>query len=75
MKLFDIKKYFQYFEIYPGSKISHFRSLQEKTGLKYSNMMFFDDEYRNIEEVSRLGVVAVFVEDGINRPLLNKLIQ
>jgi hypothetical protein len=38
-------------------------------------MMFFDDEYRNIEEVSRLGVVAVFVEDGINRPLLNKLIQ
>jgi magnesium-dependent phosphatase 1 len=75
MELFDIKKYFQYFEIYPGSKVSHFRSLQQKTGLKYSDMIFFDDEYRNIEEVSQLGVVSVFVEDGINRPLLNSLIQ
>lgn len=70
MKLFDIKKYFQYFEIYPGSKISHFRSLQEKTGLKYSDMMFFDDESRNIEEVSQLGVHAIFVEDGMHMRLL-----
>jgi magnesium-dependent phosphatase 1 len=41
MQLFDIKKYFQQFEIYPGSKINHFRSLQEKTGLTYNDMIFF----------------------------------
>lgn len=75
MGLLDIKKYFQYFEIYPGSKISHFRSLQEKTGLKYSDMMFFDDEYRNIEEVSRLGVHAIFVEDGMHMRLLKSHLQ
>ncbi len=70
MQLFDIKKYFQFFEIYPGSKVSHFRSLQEKTGFPYQDMIFFDDEYRNIEEVRRLGVDAVFVEDGMNERLL-----
>jgi magnesium-dependent phosphatase 1 len=75
MKLFDIKKYFDYFEIYPGSKVSHFRSLREKTGLKYSDMIFFDDEYRNIEEVSQLGVVAVFVEDGMHLRLLKSHLQ
>ena len=72
MQLFDIKKYFQYFEIYPGSKINHFRSLQEKTGLTYSDMIFFDDEYRNISEVGQLGVEAVFVEDGVNRKMLQE---
>lgn len=70
MTIFDIKKYFDHFEIYPGSKPTHFRSLQEKTGLPFSSMVFFDDEYRNIEEVGRLGVEAVFVEDGINRKLV-----
>jgi magnesium-dependent phosphatase 1 len=72
MELFDIKKYFDYFEIYPGSKVSHFRSLREKTGLKYSDMIFFDDEYRNIEEVSALGVKTVFVQDGINNKIFNQ---
>jgi magnesium-dependent phosphatase 1 len=71
MELFDIKKYFQHFEIYPGSKIRHFRSLQEKTGLKYNEMIFFDDEYRNIEEVGQLGVRTVFVEKGINKYVFN----
>lgn len=71
MQLFDIKKYFEYFEIYPGSKINHFRSLQEKTGLAYRDMIFFDDEYRNIEEVSKLGVETVFVKNGVDRRMVN----
>ena len=70
MQLFDIKKYFEYFEIYPGSKTNHFKSLQEKSGLAYRDMIFFDDEYRNIEEVSKLGVETVFVESGIDRRMI-----
>lgn len=73
MQLFDIKKYFDHFEIYPGSKLNHFRALHEKTGISYRDMIFFDDEYRNIEEVSRLGVEAIFVEHGIERRMIQKL--
>ncbi|MCO5566005.1 hypothetical protein L7F22_019680 [Adiantum nelumboides] len=50
MKLFD------QLEIYPGSKITHFRKLHEKTGIAYEDMIFFDDEYRNAEVSSKLGV-------------------
>jgi magnesium-dependent phosphatase 1 len=73
MQLFDIKKYFKFFEIYPGSKVSHFQSLQLKTGLPFRDMIFFDDEYRNIDEVSRLGVEAIFVEDGISLKTVQRL--
>ena len=72
MQLFDIKKFFSHFEIYPGSKINHFSSLHEKTGIAYKYMVFFDDEYRNIEEVGRMGVEAIFVEEGINQEIISR---
>ena len=72
MEMFEIKKFFDYFEIYPGSKINHFRSLQESTGLPFHHMIFFDDEMRNIEEVGRLGVNSIYVEGGINFQLIRK---
>lgn len=49
-----------YLEIYPGSKMKHFRSLSEKSGISCSDMLFFDDESRN-REVSKLGVHFVLV--------------
>ena len=75
MELFDIKKFFSYFEVYPGSKVNHFASLRKSTGLSYHEMIFFDDEMRNIEEVGRLGVNAVYVEDGIDWQLVRKHIS
>lgn len=42
-------------EIYPGSKLAHFKNLHAKTKVKYSEMLFFDDEHRNAE-VGKLGV-------------------
>lgn len=75
MELFGIKKYFQNFEIYPGSKIEHFQSLQLKTGICFDEMIFFDDEYRNIDEVGRLGVNAVYVENGINKSIVQGIIR
>ncbi|CAG8434183.1 8470_t:CDS:2 [Funneliformis mosseae] len=38
-----------YDEIYPGSKLKHFRSLHKKSGIPYREMIFFDDELRNKE--------------------------
>lgn len=57
---------FDHMEIYPGSKIAHFKSLAKKSGLPYEEMLFFDDESRN-KNVEELGVVMHLVRDGVTR--------
>lgn len=56
-------------EIYPGSKLQHFSALQTSQDVLFSQMLFFDDEQRNIREVGQLGVTTVFVPDGLNDAL------
>eukprot|EP00049_Salpingoeca_infusionum_P019580 m.362526 g.362526 ORF g.362526 m.362526 type:complete len:187 (-) comp20602_c0_seq1:229-789(-) len=53
-------------QIYPGTKTTHFRKLQEATGLPFEHMLFFDNEYRNVRDVSTLGVTCVFTPEGMN---------
>jgi magnesium-dependent phosphatase 1 len=74
MALFDIDKFFQYQEIFPGSKVFHFKNLQQKTGFQYSEMYFFDDELRNIEEVQKMGVHCVLIENGLQKKHLIKIL-
>lgn len=66
MRLLNIEHYFDYQEIYPSSKTVHFNKLQRDTNIEFSNMYFFDDEHRNITEVSNLGVNCLYVSSGIN---------
>ena len=66
LSLFSIDKYFKYQQIFPGSKLEHFKNLWRESNKEYSNMIFFDDEMRNIHEVGSLGVKTVFVNDGIH---------
>jgi magnesium-dependent phosphatase 1 len=65
LDLFRISHFFNFMQIYPGSKVRHFHSLQKESGVSYKNMYFFDDEHRNIHEVSRLGVNARRVNRGL----------
>ncbi|KAF8552689.1 magnesium-dependent phosphatase-1 [Imleria badia] len=58
--------FFDHLEIYPGSKIAHFKQLHKITGIPYSEMLFFDDESRNKEVESQLGVTFVWVVDGVD---------
>ncbi len=65
LDLLEIRDRFEYEEIYPSDKDRHFKALKKQTGLSYDQMLFFDDEPRNIREVGQLGVKAVPVDHGV----------
>lgn len=75
LDLMGIRQRFQFEEIYPGSKVSHFQSLRDRSELAYNDMLFFDDEARNITEVGALGVSAIAVRSGMNRERLEQGLQ
>jgi len=71
LRLLEATHRFAFSEIYPSSKLKHFASLSRSTGVAYDRMLFFDDEMRNIHEVSDLGVTSVLVEDGLTRKVFD----
>ncbi len=75
LNLWSLDERFLWQEIYPGSKISHFESLREKTGIPFADMVFFDDEERNITEVSGLGVHCHHVKNGVNLNLVTDALK
>jgi magnesium-dependent phosphatase 1 len=58
-----------YQEIYPGSKLNHFRRLSEQSGIPCDEMLFFDAEPYSNMEVTQLGVEFVDAEDGITEKM------
>ncbi|KAM6453110.1 magnesium-dependent phosphatase 1 [Liasis olivaceus] len=72
LDLLGLNSYFHYTEIYPGSKVTHFQRLSQQSGIPFHQMLFFDDENRNIRDVSELGVLCVLVPRGMTLSLLNQ---
>ena len=66
LDLLDYRNRFGYEEIFPSSKIAHFTNLHRDTDIPFEEMLFFDDERRNIVEVGALGVKCVEVSNGMS---------
>ena len=54
-------------EIYYGNKKTHLTNLKKKSGIPFENMVFFDNEYGNIQSVKTLGVKCVYTPNGMTR--------
>ncbi|CAH8861342.1 unnamed protein product [Trichobilharzia szidati] len=66
---------FDYKVIYPGCKITHFKRFHELSGIEYADMVFFDDEKRNIKDICGLGVQCHLVERGITWNLFEQALK
>lgn len=54
-------------EIEKDSKVDHFRRIHIETGIEYEDMLFFDNEFGNCEEVASLGVSVAYCPRGVTR--------
>lgn len=70
MDIFDLNRFVDFEEIFPASKNEHFIKIATKSKVEFRDMVFFDDESRNINDVSLLGVECVQVFDGLNRQMV-----
>lgn len=70
IQLFNIDHYFEFQEIYPSTKVRHLTQIANNANVELSEILFFDDELRNIYDTQLIGVKAVHVSNGINRKLV-----
>ncbi|XP_057515866.1 uncharacterized protein LOC130797319 [Amaranthus tricolor] len=48
-------------------KTEHFQRIHRRTRIPYTDMLFFDDEDRNIKAVKNMGATSILVENGVNQ--------
>eukprot|EP00250_Pteridium_aquilinum_P004235 c14460_g1_i2 orf=337-936(-) len=63
-----LTNFFVDMQIFPSwtHKTEHLNKIHQKTRIPFSSMLFFDDEDRNIQSVSQMGVTSVLVDNGVN---------
>ena len=71
LDLLAIEHRFAFAEIYPAAKFGHFATLKEDSGFEFEEMLFFDDEMRNIRDIAQLGVHCVHVSEGVTHTLFD----
>ncbi|KAH7460663.1 hypothetical protein PRIC1_006286 [Phytophthora ramorum] len=54
-----------YEAIYPRNKRVHFEQLKKDSGIPYEDMLFFDNEYGNVQDIQRLGVTCAYCPQGL----------
>lgn len=47
-------------------KTEHFQRIHSRTKIPFTEMLFFDDEDRNIQSVKNMGVTSILVGNGVN---------
>ncbi|XP_029634371.1 magnesium-dependent phosphatase 1 isoform X1 [Octopus sinensis] len=74
MDLFNWSKYFEFSEIYPGDKTIHFSQFHKHSNIPYEDMLFFDDEGRNVTAVGNIGVTAIHVHKntGVTKEVMEE---
>uniref|UniRef100_A0A803KXA5 Magnesium-dependent phosphatase 1 n=1 Tax=Chenopodium quinoa TaxID=63459 RepID=A0A803KXA5_CHEQI len=53
-------------------KTEHFQRIHDRTGTQFDLMLFFDDENRNIEAITKMGVTCILVNRGLNLEALRQ---
>ncbi|KAI3922114.1 hypothetical protein MKX01_005803 [Papaver californicum] len=63
----EIQSMFVAHEIFSSwtHKTEHFQRIHRRTGVPFNSMLFFDDEDRNIDMVSKTGVTSILVGNGV----------
>jgi magnesium-dependent phosphatase 1 len=52
------------------SKVKHLKEISTQLNLPYGSMVFFDNEMRNIKDISPLGVTCGYCPDGMTLDIL-----
>lgn len=52
--------------------INRFFRFKKLSGFEFKDMLFFDDEHRNINDLTRHGVLSILVPDGVNRKVISE---
>lgn len=74
VKLFGWDEFFDYNEIYPGSKIFHFVKIKRASGIDFCDMLYFDDEKEHLAEVAGTctGITTCWADRGVSDELIEE---
>ena len=64
--------YFDFVQIFPANKTQHFAKIHQVSGIRFEDMLFFDDEARNRNVEMELGVTFCLVRDGVTREEIHR---